>query len=281
MIYFIINIFVFIFGLCIGSFLNCAAYRIEQEKSFLKGRSFCPNCKHNLVWQDLVPILSFLFLKGKCRYCKTKISWQYPIVEVATGILFTLIFYKFGVISNPIGNPETWIPAYAGMTINLFILFYIASSLIIIFIYDLKHYLIPDNILLPAIVILALYRISEVFIYGCEIGFNNLQKYFLATVIAFGFFFIIWLVSAGKWMGFGDVKLSILLGLILGFPNILVGLFLAFFIGSIISIFLMLGNKKSLKSEVPFGPFLITGTFIALLWGQGIINWYTSLILFK
>lgn len=270
------NIFVFLLGLCIGSFLNCVIYRIEEGKSFLEGRSFCPNCKHILNWKDLFPVFSYLFLGGRCRYCKAKISWQYPAVEIFTAIIFLLIFNKFSVIPNLIGNlwllQSSWIPTFVGMTVNLIFWFYIASSLIIIFIYDLKHYLIPDNVLFPAIVVAFLYRIFE-------IGFSlQLVNYLYAILIGFGFFFLIWLVSSGKWMGFGDVKLAILLGLALGFPNILPGLFLAFFFGAIIGIILIIFAKKQAKSEMPFGPFLIFGTFAALFWGEKIIFWYLSLI---
>lgn len=256
----LIGIFVFIFGLCIGSFLNVVIYRTETDKSFLKGRSFCPNCNHTLNWQDLFPLFSFLFLGGKCRYCKAKISWQYPAVELITGIIFLLISLQ---TTN-----------YKLLTIiNLLFLLYITSVLIVIFVYDLKHYLIPDNVLLPAIIISIIYRIFEV---GFSMGLIN---YFYAVLAGTGFFFMLWLLSGGRWMGFGDVKLAILLGLLLGMPNILVGLFLAFFSGAIIGVGLLSFKKKNIKSEVPFGPFLIFGTFMALFYGQKIVNWYFNLIL--
>src|SRR3989344_4594705 len=142
----IVYIFVFIFGLCTGSFLNCVICRLEQKKS-LNGRSFCPYCKPTLRWLDLIPVFSFLFLKGKCRYCRKKISVQYPLVEVATGLIFLLIFnFQFSM------NFQFF---------NFFFLFYVSSALIIIFVYDLKNYLIPDTVLFPAIVIAFLYRILE------------------------------------------------------------------------------------------------------------------------
>jgi len=277
----IYNLFIFLLGLCIGSFLNVVIYRIEEDKSFLKGRSFCPNCKHNLNWKDLFPVFSFLYLQGKCRYCKAKISWQYPAVELATALIFLLIFnFQFSIF-NEFSITQLF---------NLFFWFYIVSILIIIFIYDLKHYLIPDNVLFPAIVISFLYRLAE---YLNLYNFNILElisnfkfqisnlviNQLLAVIIASGFFFTLWFLSSGRWMGFGDVKLAILLGLILGWPNILVGLFLAFFIGSIVSLFLLGLRSKKLKSQVPFGPFLITGTFIAMFWGNQIINWYLNLAL--
>ena len=249
---FLINILVFILGLCIGSFLNCVIYRLEQEKS-LKGRSFCPRCKHQLSWQDLFPIFSYLFLRGKCRYCKDKISIHYPIVELATALLFLTIFNYFQTANF----------------VMLVFLFYIASALVIIFVYDVKHLEIPDKVLFPAIFITLAYRLF--------VDVALLPNYLLAVVIASGFFLIIFLISKGKWMGFGDVKLAALMGLLLGINNVLVALFIAFFLGAIIGIILMVFKQKGLKSEIPFGPFLITGIFLALFYGQQIINWYSQI----
>jgi len=254
--YYLISIFIFIFGLCIGSFLNCFIYRLEEEKT-MKGRSFCPNCKHTLSFLDLFPVFSFLFLGGKCRYCHKKISIQYLLAEIATGFMFLLIF------SAKVG------PALGWNFINLTYLLFIASALIIIFIYDLKHYLIPDKVLFPAIAVSLIYNL---------INFQNILNALLAVVIGSGFFLFIFLISRGRAMGFGDVKLAILMGFLLGFPNILVALFLAFFFGAIIGLILMIYKGKSLKSEIPFGPFLIAGTFIALLHGNQIIQWYLNFL---
>jgi len=261
--YYLISVFVFVLGLCIGSFLNCYIYRLESEKS-LKGRSFCPHCKHSLSWKDLFPVFSWLFLGGKCRYCHKKISAQYPLVELATGILFLLIF-KF-LIFNFSNN------FLISQFLNLAFLFYIASALIIIFIYDLKHYLIPDKVLFPAIAVALLFRLLE--------NLYLMPNYLLAVLIGSGFFLAIFLISKGRAMGFGDVKLAILMGILLGWPNILVALFLAFFLGAIIGLILMIFKGKGLKSEIPFGPFLITGTFIALFWGQQLVNWYLTVFNF-
>jgi len=241
-------ILIFIFGLVVGSFLNCLIYRLEVGEGFLKGRSFCPYCRHILSWQDLIPLLSFLILRGKCRYCQKSISWQYPLVEIATGLLFLSIFnFQFSIF-------------------NLII----ACFLIIIFVYDLKHYIIPDKIIYPAIVIVLIYN----FLRSDLLGRSDLL---LSAFGAATFFLAIVLVSRGKWMGVGDIKLAFLMGLVLGFPNILVALFLAFSIGAIIGLGLIVSGKKTLKSEVPFGPFLVTGTFIALFFGGQIIHWYLNL----
>ncbi|MEI7424796.1 MAG: prepilin peptidase [Candidatus Staskawiczbacteria bacterium] len=250
--------FVFLTGLCIGSFLNCLIYRLEEEKT-LEGRSFCPHCKHTLSWKDLFPVFSFVFLLGKCRYCKKSISWQYPLVEIATALLFLAIF---------VANSQYTI----NNAINIIYLFYIFSVLIVIFVYDLKHYLIPDKVLFPAILV----TFISIFLPTCNI--QHVVFSFLAVLVGSGFFLLIFLLSKGQAMGFGDVKLAILMGLLLGFPNILVALFLAFFFGAIIGLILLFLRKKGLKSEIPFGPFLIAGTFIAIFFGNQIIQWYLNFL---
>jgi len=263
-----------LFGLVMGSFLNCIIYRLQTGEGFLKGRSFCPHCRHALSWQDLIPVFSFLILKGRCRYCRKPISWQYPLVELATGIIFLLIVWnlEFGICLEF----GTW---------NLLFYLLISCFLIIIFVYDLKHYIIPDAVIYPAIAIAFLYQLFRMlnFVNWNLFGIWNVESGILRPIssafLASLFFLAIVFLSQGKWMGLGDVKLAFLMGLFLGFPNILVALFLAFFIGAIIGIGLIISGKRTLKSEVPFGPFLITGTFIALFWGNQITNWYLSLFI--
>lgn len=252
------NFVIFLFGLVVGSFLNSIIYRLETGESFLFKRSFCPHCKHKLGWQDLIPLLSFLILRGKCRYCSQKISLQYPLVELGTGILFTLIFYYF--FTRP------------GDVVNIFWLLVITCFLIIIFVYDLKYYIIPDKIIYPAIIIALIFN----FQFLISNQFSIFNSSILSAILASAFFLAIVLVSRGKWMGVGDIKLAFFIGLFLGWPNILVAIFLAFFIGAIIGVGLIATGKKTLKSEVPFGPFLVVGTFMTMFWGQNIINWYLN-----
>ncbi len=247
---------IFLFGLIVGSFLNCLIYRLETKESFLKGRSYCPHCKQILSWPDLIPVLSYLFLKGKCRYCQQKISIQYPLIEIATGLLFLSIFnFQFSIFN-----------------------FIITCFLIVIFVYDLKHFIIPDKVIYPAILVSGIwYLVSGIFL-------NLYTKYEILNTIygvlgAALFFLAIVLISQGKWMGIGDIKLAFLMGLVLGWPNILVALFLAFFIGAAIGLGLIISGKKKLKSEVPFGPFLVAGTFLAMFFGEEMINWYLNLFL--
>jgi leader peptidase (prepilin peptidase)/N-methyltransferase len=239
---------IFLFGLIVGSFLNSLIYRLQTGESFLFKRSFCPHCKHQLSWRDLIPIFSFLILRGKCRYCKKPISWQYPLVELAAGIIFLSVFNIHSIIIT-------------------FFFFLFSCFLIIIFVYDLRYYLIPDKIIYPAIATALLYSILYSF---------SILNTICAAFGAAAFFLVIVLISRGKWMGVGDIKLAFFMGLFLAFPNILVALFLAFFIGAIIGVGLIITGKKTLKSEVPFGPFLVTGTFMAMFWGQKIINWYLN-----
>jgi len=255
MIYFIL-IFIFIFGLIIGSFLNCLIYRLHKNKSMM-GRSFCPKCKKQISWYDNIPILSFLFLNGKCRYCKQKISWQYLLVEFITGILFVIAFIiEFSVFQNQ----------------NILMLFrswFIISVMIVVFIYDLKWYLILDIVTLPAslfILILNLY-----------LGMNW-QNILISVIIGIGFFLIQFLISRGKWIGGGDIRLGMLMGLSLGWPMILVAIILAYFIGSIVGILLILFKKKKLGSKIPLGIFLSTATVITLFWGNIILDWYLNIL---
>ena len=242
---------IFLFGLIIGSFLNCLIYRLEIEDSPFKGKSYCPKCKHVLKWPDLIPVLSFFLLRGRCRYCSQKISWQYPLVEIATGLLFLLIFN-------------------AGFSVFYFI---IAPLLIVIFVYDLKHYLISDQVIYPAIILVLFYNLLRP-------DLLTRLDLFLSAFGAALFFLLLVLITRGGGMGIGDIKLAFFMGLFLGWPNILIALFLAFFLGAVVGTGLILLNKKTLKSEVPFAPFLIIGTLIALFWGQNIIDWYWHFSLF-
>lgn len=255
--------FVFLFGTIVGSFLNCVIYRLETGGNFLKGRSFCPHCKKAICWYDLVPLFSFIFLKGKCRYCRERISWQYPLVELASGVVFVLVFnLYFGFNLSQIAN--------------VFYLFIVLSFLIVIFVYDLKHFIILDKVIYPIIGIVFLWSLFG----GWESKIDFIPV-ILSAVGAAAFFMFIVLISRGKWMGVGDIKLAFLMGLILGWPGILVALLSAFYIGAIMGLGLMAFRKVKLKSEVPFAPFLVAGTFLALFWGDELIHWYQAVFLLK
>jgi leader peptidase (prepilin peptidase)/N-methyltransferase len=262
---------IFIFGLVIGSFLNCLIYRMENGQSFLIGRSFCPRCKHVLAFWDLIPVFSFLILKGKCRYCHQKISVQYPFVEITTGILFVLVFWVWNLGFD-------WSLGFGILDFSAAIYYLLITCfLVIIFVYDFRHYIIPDKIIYSAI------ALSGIWYLASGIFLNAYTKYEILNTLyaAFGaavFFGTIVLISRGRWMGLGDVKLAFLMGLFLGWPNILVALLIAVFLGAIIGLGLVIAGQKKLRSEIPFGPFLVTGTFIALFLGQKIIGWYLNLL---
>ncbi len=271
----LIYLFFFIFGLVVGSFLNCVIWRLDSKKTFLSGRSACTKCKHKLSFGDLIPILSFIILRGKCRHCKEKISWQYPLVELAAGILFVLTIHSLQFTTY--NFKEIFAVGYW---------LFVVSSLLIIFVYDFKHYIIPDKVLFPAIFITVLYRLLEVLQRAnwnfSDLGLKALHlmiNYLFSGLGAAAFFLIIFLLSKGRWIGFGDVKLGILLGLFLGWPKVLTAMFIAYLIGGIISTGLIVFKKMGLKNEVPFAPFLIAGTFFALFWGDILFNWYWNLII--
>ena len=249
----------FIFGLIVGSFLNSVICRLKTGESIIKARSHCPYCKKTLSWFELIPLMSFIFQGGKCRHCKKQISLQYPLVELATGILFSLCGWYF----------------FSNILLSVFY-FFVSSCLVIIFVYDLKHYIIPDQVIYPAITIAFLFRILNLFrISNFEFRISNqFLNYLTAAIIAKLFFLIIVLTSRGRWMGMGDVKLAVFMGLVLGWPKVLAALFLAFLIGAFVSIILIIFKKKTLKSKIPFGPFLAGATIITIFFGDILINWY-------
>jgi len=270
MFYYYIILFL-IFGLIVGSFLSVVVSRLETGESIWKGRSKCTTCKKKIKSYDLVPLLSFMVLKGKCRYCEKKISAFYPLIEIATGVLFALLFYRFS-------------DAFSGANVYLFFGLHILilASLIAVFFYDWFYYIIPDKVLIPVggIVLVAavinslLSKLFQLDIFVYAPGILNLV---LGLVIGGGFFLILVLVSREKWMGWGDVKLGAFLGLFLGYPLVLVALFFAFILGSLFSIILILLKKKSMKDLIPFGPFLVLGGLIALFVGKWVINWYLGI----
>ncbi|MCK9393557.1 MAG: prepilin peptidase [Candidatus Paceibacterota bacterium] len=259
-------IFVFVLGLFIGSFLNCVSCRVFLEEDFVIKNSYCPNCKHRLSALELIPVFSFLLLGGRCSHCKNKISWQYPLVEIATGLVFVAIYWSLGFnLLGTFTSYQVW---------SLIYYWTIFSFLIIAFIYDARHYIIPDRITFFGTII-SLGWIAFSF-YSNILSMENILPIIYSGVFASLFFFCLWFFSRGKAMGFGDVKLVFLLGLILGFPNIIVALFFAFTLGAFIGILLIAKGEKKMKSQVPFGPYLIAGTLFALIYGSDIVNWYWS-----
>lgn len=226
---------------------------MPRNESIVYKRSHCESCKKTLSWYDLIPFLSFIFLKGRCRYCNVSLSLQYPVVELLTGILF------IGVIG--------WIGEIRGIreigTLGYYL--FMVSSLIAIFFIDLKNGIIPDKILYPAIIFSVAYLLiipNSLFLIHVFSAFGS-----------FLFFLLIFLATKGRGMGFGDVKFVFLIGLMLGSPQIIIALYIAFLTGAITSLILVLWRKKKFKGgTVPFGPFLVVGTLISLFFGKIILE---------
>ncbi|MDI3496552.1 MAG: leader peptidase (prepilin peptidase) / N-methyltransferase [Patescibacteria group bacterium] len=248
--------YAFMIGLIIGSFLNCFIWRLYKNESIL-GRSYCPHCRHKLAWFDNIPLFSFLFLKGKCRYCQKNISWQYPLVEFFTALLFTLslaAMLKAGIYT-PLLLIHSW----------LFIF-----SFILIFVYDLRWQVVPMVFIWPLIVIM--------FTLNVLLGFSPLILLLIGLAGAL-FFALQFLLTQGKGLGEGDIWLGFLMGVSLGrFDLLILALILAYFIGAIVGILLLVIYKKKLKTKIALGPFLASGAIIAFLYGNNLLNWYLHLL---
>lgn len=260
----------FICGLIIGSFLNVVICRLNLAESLL-GRSHCPKCQKLIRWYDNIPLLSFLILNAECRDCREKISWQYPLVELATGIIFVSVAGMF--LGE--GNLTNWLEVifYGGFF----------SALLVIFVFDWKHLEIPMPILWLALswTLIFLLMLDWLnFQPGMDILSSRIFSGNLAGLLAFSFFFTLAFGSREKWMGMGDAYLALLIGLGLGLGKILPALMLAFFLGSLLGIALIIAKKKTLKSQIPFGPFLISGAVIIILafeFFPVLQNWFLKL----
>lgn len=251
------EVIIFLLGLTVGSFLNVLIDRLPREESVAKGRSYCEHCKKPLLWYDLIPLVSFVLLKGKCRYCHSPISLYYPTVELVTGVMFVLIFDHLRDV--PHENIKYQI-SNIKYVVSLIYYLFITSSLIVIFFADLKYGIIPDKIVFSSILVSIVY----LFINHKSLIINHL----VSALMSFLFFLILYIVTKRKGMGFGDVKLVFLLGIFLGWPYIIIALYFAFLTGAVVGCILVLWRKKKLTGgTVPFGPFLVLGAIIALFWG--------------
>lgn len=256
------TIYIALLGLITGSFLTCLIWRLHTRKS-LGGRSQCPDCNHIISWFDNIPVLSFLLLQARCRHCRKKISWRYPIIELITAILFTLLFSRLLVLY---GSPEVW-SNVAWLTLLRDVVF--VSALVIVFVSDILWYIIFDEVVLPAALVVGGLNI----ILG-----TSWQNLLISATIGSGFFLIQFLISRGRWIGGGDIRLGLLLGLGLGWPFILPAIFLAYFSGAIVGLGLLFFHKRGWKSVMPLGTFLAVSGIVVLFFGSEIINWYLALI---
>ena len=254
----------FIIGTILGSFIKAIADRSLNSKTFL-GRSYCPKCKHKLGFFDLFPIFSFLFLQGKCRYCGRVISKEYILVEVVMGFLVAFLFWQSS-------QNYTLYPTSEGEVSLPYTLFFI-TVLAIIFITDYKKYFIPDRVMLPSIIIAAILSSSGL------IGGSRTAEPIIAGLLIGGFFWLLVIFTRGKGMGGGDVKLGVFMGLGLGLINGILAVALAFLIGAVWGVGAIILGRKKLKSHLPFGPFLVIGSLIAMFFGNEIMKWYLNLAL--
>jgi leader peptidase (prepilin peptidase)/N-methyltransferase len=238
----------FILGLIIGSFLNVVIFRIDNLQTILLTRSKCPNCGKQLQWFDLVPLLSFIMLKGKCRYCQKPISVQYPIVELGTAIMVSSLFLHFGL----------------GLAFFYYSLIF--CILAVVLVYDFYKQLVPEEFVWAALIL--------TIILSWYIGGLGIGNMFLGGLVGGGFPALLVMLSKEKWMGAGDIKIGLILGMLLGYPVAIFGLFLAFVLGSVVGIAFIAKSKKTLKDSLPFTPFLIAATFLGLIYGNLIVNWY-------
>lgn len=255
----------FILGLVIGSFLNVVVCRLNLAESFFLGRSHCPHCQKNIAWYDNIPIVSFILLRFRCRECQEKISWQYPLVEFFTGALFVLVGYNFFALENT----ATW-------TATIYYLG-VVSFLMVIFVYDWLYMEIPGIVLWPAVSWAVIFNLIFDWSKAEPIGnVLSLATYSgaLAALASFGFFFLLVAISKEKWMGMGDAQLAIFLGLVLGWPQILLALMLAFTFGAIIGLGLVTLKKKKMQSQIPFAPFLVAGALVTMFFYDKIVDWY-------
>ena len=248
------SIIFFIAGLIIGSFLNVVVYRLRLAETIM-GRSHCPHCKAKIKWYDNIPLLSFVFLRARCRSCKGRISWRYPLIEVFTGIVFALTSKYFLVIGDSFSYWQT------GFYLTIFSLFFVLLA------YDWQFMEMPVIIfwiLLGVVIIyLAFLSFSE-YLSGSSFFQLSLVSGLTGGLMSWLFFFCLVFFSKEKWMGWGDVYIGFLAGLFLGHKNVLLGLLLSFMFGSIYATILVMLKKGTMKSQVPFIPFLVLGTIVAI-----------------
>lgn len=257
-------IFIFLLGTIIGSFLNVVIYRFNTGRSITHGRSICMSCSKKLRWYELIPIFSFLIQSGKCRRCASSISNQYPLVEFGTGLIFLLLAYHF--------LPLLMVSYWAYIT-YLILYAFIFSLLVVISVYDIKHKIIPDKL----VYVYAFVSLISIFIVPTATGLSliwpGLLYLFSGPIFALPFAFL-WLVSRGKWMGLGDAKLILGIGWMLGPLLGLSALVMSFWIGAVVSLFVLMFSRKKvgMKTEIPFAPFLIIGTLIAFFLNLDIVT---------
>jgi leader peptidase (prepilin peptidase)/N-methyltransferase len=253
---YLIEFLIFIFGLCIGSFLNVCIYRLPQSKSIVHPRSMCPKCETLIRFYDNIPILSYIALGGKCRHCKSPISFRYPVIEFLSGIFAVGVFLKYG------------------LTFEALVYYTFVAALLVITFIDIDHQIIPDLITLPGIPIF--------FAASLVLPQITLVESILGILIGGGSLFLVaWfyhLLTHKEGMGGGDIKLLAMMGAVIGWQGVLFTIFLASAIGTISGLLVMLKTRKTMKLAIPFGPFLAIGGTAYILFGPQLIAWYFNLL---
>ena len=262
---------VFVFGLMVGSFSNVCIWRLPEEEQVVRGRSHCRSCNRVIPWYDNLPLVSFILLRGRCRYCRAKISWIYPAVELVTGLLFLLVLARFG------------------LTVVALIQGVFAASLIVVTVVDARTMTIPNEITLPGLWIGIGLSFLVPALHGVSTRWGSLWASFLGALTGWGLIF--GMAVIGRWIfrkklqsigeeeavGGGDLKLMAMVGALIGAPKVLlVILLLAPIAGSLIGLVIKFRFGRDL---IPYGPFLSLGTLMVLFWGDGMINWYRSFLL--
>ena len=285
--------FVFVAGTFLGSFLNVISDRLITGEPIINDRSRCDKCKTPLGPQNLVPILSFLFQRGRCSNCKAKISWIYPASEILTGLIFALAFYFSNIFRM---KPYFWLFVFLAYLLIIF------SHYIVLILADAKYQLVPDIIVYSAIAVVIFFTlvfdIKDLIGYYNKLHSDEFGKYLIQAgalksqllilgkkylylllstgAIAFFFWFLV-KATKERGMGYGDINLGILIGLFNGFPLNVLAVFLGFLFGSVVSLALILMNKKTIRDTIAFGPFLLFGSIVAFGWGERIIRWYLAI----
>ena len=246
----LLYITIFIFGIVIGSFLNVCIYRIPKKEDIVKINSHCMSCNYNLKWYDLVPLFSYIFLGGRCRKCKTKLSIQYPLIEGLNGILYVLVV------------------AMNGFTIESLLYCLMFSALVTLSVIDFRTYEIPFGINL-FILALGLIRVA--------MDYKNFLNYLIGFISVSGFLYLLYLLTKGRGIGGGDIKLMAVSGLMLGWKCNILALAFGCIIGSVIHLIRMKVSKED--HVLALGPYLSIGIMIAALWGESLLKWYFAAIL--
>ena len=259
-------IFLFVIGLAFGSFLNATVWRLHAKRNFVSERSECEKCHHTLEPLDLIPVFSWLFLRGKCRYCHKPISIQHPLTELATGVLFSLSWLLW-----PGGHTGG---AFFVVQFIFWLLFLVGA--LILGIYDFRWQILPDVVILPLVLLAIVDRLIGYIFFGT--GFSSLLSASLGVIAICGFFGLLYTVSKREWIGLGDVKLGAFIGLVLGLGQGVVALVLSYYIGALAVIPLLVSRKLKAKSAVAFGPFLLLSFTITFFFGHHLVSWYNELI---